>query len=1851
MLPDELEWVLQMLGYNWPTADEDKLRDSAALWRKFGEDVTDLHTKANTSARTVTANNAGESIDKFTKTYEKFNGGGGGDGYLRNAAEAAFLIANVMETCAYLVEFAKWAVIAQLIALAIQIVAAAAAAPFTFGLSSVAGMGATQAARLLVRRILDELKKALLEALIETMKEPAISAIEAIITDLIRQTVNVGFGAQEGYDIGATMKAGGTAGLEALKQSPQTFAEGVRDSMGKKAGDRFHHAIDSRIDGYNGPSGTPGSNSGAGADGSGDGSSGSGDSGSGSSNSNSSSSSSDSGSSGSSNSSDSSSSSDSSTSSRSSNGSGTGVNIGNGISADTGGNDIGGPNVGPGPDSGSGSDSNSGSGQNPSSSDTPYSRPTVAPSGSSLSDFDDPSPGGASSNSPGSNGSAGAPSTAGPSHSGGGSGVSGLSSPSPQSTPSSGAASSGGTSSSPGSGSIGTQIDGLAATAPTQSNAAPAPAADSSPSSSGGRSDGGSAMPTSPTAPSTGGVTPGGQHSPGASGGTSTPSAASPNANSAPARNPSAGTPGTPSATGTGPASTPSATPSTAPRSTPAATPGSASAATPGSASTATPGSASTATPGSRPASTPDGRAPGAGDGRTPGTQGTPDGRIPAQRPGSTTPGDGSRPRNTPGTTPGDRTPPRSGPGSTSPGDGSTPRSNSGNTTPGDGNTSRNNPTNTTPGDRTPPRNNPANTNPSDGSTPRNNADSNSGTRTQTPGHNPSTTTPNQNPAQSTPPRAVSPSTGTPTTTPSTSTGGGPERSSTPSSSTPHTSTPSSGSPGSSTPSSSNPNSSTQPGHATPGTPGTQNQPSTGSPATPSGPPHQPAGNTPNTPSTPQQPAAQPHKSENTPPDSQQQKQHHQDVTAVPIHTVVTTPPASASPSHADSATPQPPGSPQANPGDSQNQHPQQDSLDDIRADLDHHPGGLSQPDPADQQALADAVPHNEDGTPERFPDPFGPWTQLQNDGGNTVPGRSNNCADCSRSFLETWYGNPQVSAPRTVDLDENGNHNPFTPEDNANDNQIRWTGAAHAYAGPGGDPNTANNIAATLQQAGPGSAAIVQVDWPGGGGHAFNVVNHDGNIVWIDTQSGEVSNQPLHIDQAEHVWHIPLDADRNPIDTSQPHTQNSEHAQQGTDTSQDGGDSAQPNTTEASDGPENKQTDAPAPSGETPAHAPGENVPHSEPANTVDGPPVRDADGHSEEGALSPESRPSDPPSDRPSDRPSTGELPDAARGSDSGSTRGEGENEAGDNRRTPPGQDGASQSDNGTRTNVANTLDPDRTTTPAPGTQASSPSDRSDTPARQAPDTPATDRPSSQQPPVTGSHATSQQHNPTARSADPRGQDPSNRKPHTNERPDSERDTTTRPDDRAETTRDEAPRQGPRNPAGQDPHQHDDPTDSTGDKDSTKDPDDHPYTDPHDRGTSDTADESRRVTEDGPDSDVSRTHETPESDKSKEYGLEPDALQQRLRQERDVHRVELDRVHDRLNRWAESGELGNVVRATNGSGPNANPGGARSFTREHLSESLTGFRDLSRGEQQAVVASLARLSLSFHQEHAVGRSPERIANPYRNEGEGEPDKDTPDRGAKISKESLGVRLHRMAMNALFKKAEFKNLDPEDLKEIRRHGPDFSGKNYAVLEVQGPPPKSDVHYIVDSSVPANQNLKGVQPRHSERHLLDWLKRMDPDGSTYTPIGLYTEREPCGQGQGHAKCSDALRDKRLQGIPIHYSTTYRDDPVGVDTRGDMADDKKDALKQMKGMSDQESRQHAEKVWREHYKDDQEGLEKALKKLEDKTGDKLMKAIKNEFDSQRKGTTTHKEDAISAEFDRHISALQGTWGKLRDDILS
>ncbi|MET8018855.1 toxin glutamine deamidase domain-containing protein [Streptomyces decoyicus] len=1000
-------------------------------------------------------------------------------------------------------------------------------------------------------------------------------------------------------------------------------------------------------------------------------------------------------------------------------------------------------------------------------------------------------------------------------------------------------------------------------------------------------------------------------------------------------------------------------------------------------------------------------------------------------------------------------------------------------------------------------------------------------------------------------------------------------------------------------------------------------------------------------------------------------------------------------------------------------------STQDIRSGIQEAPGGLLPPDPADQQALVDAIPRNDDGTPQRFPDPFGDWAQLQNDGGTNVPGRSNNCADCSRSFLDTWYGNPQVSAPRTPDPDADGNPDRWSPETDANENIIDWTGAPHSYAGTSPDGHAA--IAQDLLNAGPGSSAIVQVNWDGGGGHAFNAVNHDGRIVWVDTQSGEVSEQPINTDGATDVFYIPLDADRNPLHPSQDPAADSDPSDDADSTS-DQSDGAH-STSDQSDGAQSadshpSESDAAQPDSEQPDPSPSDPSPSDPPQSD---PPQSDPpqSDHSAPDANDPATHPD---SDTPG-QSSPGNGVDAGDNAphapaDSKPDSGPGTTSHADT--TPPGPDS-----------------PPPTSQPTPGSSSPTPDggrNNQDHPKQDGPepgpgrdrepghgqstslssDAPADGSPGGQPRPV-GHDAPTEANGASRNPGDtpPRDGDP--RSPDQNQPAPARPDTTTpgtpvgRPD---QTRSDGRPQQSPpdgrpqqspsegrpqqtpadsrtkppapdgrpkppapESPAGKRKASNPPPTDnqpsgsgagsSSGGESSHKkkrtDPDHEglaalklddspspkpdddamdvdkkePYSDPHDRGDSDTSEQEQKG---------DRTLDA-EAEGSKEYGIPPDRLQNELRRDRDVHRVPLDNVHDHLDSWAKDGSLAQVLRASTGdAAPTSGDAGKgpRAFTQSDLEQRLPGFKDLERGERLAVVSSLARLSVGFHEQHGVGKNPENVDKPYRKKGEDAPKPESKDSAAKNAEESLGVRGHRKSSDKLLNSLKLGTVPPS----LMNNSPDLTDRNYAVLEVEGPPPGRETHYVTDSSVPVGE--KYVSGRHSEKHLADWLKRVNQGDTKYTPQAVYTEREPCGMGQGHAKCSTVLREKALDDAKVYYSTTYRTDPADVAAKKKLDTAKTAEKKQVDSMAAADVQQNiADRINARTDKSADRAAKEiaAAQNLSEADARKeLKKLIEREYSKRKESSTTEEKQAMVREMDRHIDHLDTTWRKIQPSLM-
>ncbi|MFV0524714.1 MAG: toxin glutamine deamidase domain-containing protein [Acidimicrobiales bacterium] len=118
-------------------------------------------------------------------------------------------------------------------------------------------------------------------------------------------------------------------------------------------------------------------------------------------------------------------------------------------------------------------------------------------------------------------------------------------------------------------------------------------------------------------------------------------------------------------------------------------------------------------------------------------------------------------------------------------------------------------------------------------------------------------------------------------------------------------------------------------------------------------------------------------------------------------------------------------------------------------------------------------------------------WIDDVNHPGKGTPGRSQNCVDCTRAVEANWRGQDAVAAP-------------IRPE---------RTGVSLSYledwAGGMAEATDVAAIQTRLQELGPGSSAMVAAAWSDNSGHAFSAMNVNGEVLWVDGQSGIVAAWP----------------------------------------------------------------------------------------------------------------------------------------------------------------------------------------------------------------------------------------------------------------------------------------------------------------------------------------------------------------------------------------------------------------------------------------------------------------------------------------------------------------------------------------------------------------------------------------------------------------------------------------------------------------------------------------------------------------------------------------------------------------------
>ncbi|MBY8883113.1 toxin glutamine deamidase domain-containing protein [Actinacidiphila acidipaludis] len=172
---------------------------------------------------------------------------------------------------------------------------------------------------------------------------------------------------------------------------------------------------------------------------------------------------------------------------------------------------------------------------------------------------------------------------------------------------------------------------------------------------------------------------------------------------------------------------------------------------------------------------------------------------------------------------------------------------------------------------------------------------------------------------------------------------------------------------------------------------------------------------------------------------------------------------------------------------------------------------------PEEHAALLAAVPRDAAGEPLPFADPRAYLPRINAAGPGHDPGRGVNCVDASMAFHATWHGSPQVAGSRTVPAGE-----PDSPYSGVHRLQ-EW---ANGLMEPMGYGTVAlAGVADRLVRAGHGSAALVRTS-QGSDGHAVNVVNWNGEILYIDPQSAAWSTTPSGIAPTDAIHAIALGPD-----------------------------------------------------------------------------------------------------------------------------------------------------------------------------------------------------------------------------------------------------------------------------------------------------------------------------------------------------------------------------------------------------------------------------------------------------------------------------------------------------------------------------------------------------------------------------------------------------------------------------------------------------------------------------------------------------------------------------------------------------
>ncbi|MDH6125837.1 WXG100 family type VII secretion target [Kitasatospora sp. GP82] len=219
-LPGEVVSFLQFIGINWPSVNEDKVREFASHVREFATDMEGTHRDSTATVQRLGESYEGASYEALTAKWNQLS-----SSHMNDLVQACHVVATALDAAADVIVAMKAEAIAELVAMAAAFVADQAAAVATFGLAEAAVVLIEEAAKKLVNFLEQQLEQYIIGQVIEAAVDPLVEVVGRAVSGLVFQAAESALGGG-----GSTAGTGfriDPAALEAHAQTMHEHAETV----------------------------------------------------------------------------------------------------------------------------------------------------------------------------------------------------------------------------------------------------------------------------------------------------------------------------------------------------------------------------------------------------------------------------------------------------------------------------------------------------------------------------------------------------------------------------------------------------------------------------------------------------------------------------------------------------------------------------------------------------------------------------------------------------------------------------------------------------------------------------------------------------------------------------------------------------------------------------------------------------------------------------------------------------------------------------------------------------------------------------------------------------------------------------------------------------------------------------------------------------------------------------------------------------------------------------------------------------------------------------------------------------------------------------------------------------------------------------------------------------------------------------------------------------------------------------------------------------------------------------------------------------------------------------------------